>query len=61
MFDLARACLSLLAQDKTMSNHISELYAKHGQSLFGDDRFKTLWTVFEALIRDAPGLSDLHS
>ncbi|KAF2110293.1 ankyrin repeat-containing domain protein [Lophiotrema nucula] len=35
-----------------MFEHIRDAFFKHGRRLFRDDRFETLWKVFERMIRD---------
>jgi len=42
----------LLDDSQEMFRHIRNAYAKHGRALFGDDRFETLWKVFDAMVRD---------
>jgi ankyrin repeat protein len=42
----------LLDESKTIFRHIQDTFSKHGQSLFSDDRFETLWKMFNAMIRD---------
>jgi hypothetical protein len=42
----------LLDVSKSMFRQIQDAFSKHGQGSFSDDRFETLWKVFDAMIRD---------
>ncbi|KAH5423318.1 hypothetical protein HBI23_244610 [Parastagonospora nodorum] len=42
----------LLTDSTPMFKHIRVAYSKHGRSLFSDDRFETLWKIFEAMVSE---------
>lgn len=44
--------LQLLDDSENMFKHIEAAHSKHEQKLFDDERFETLWKVFDAMIRD---------
>jgi hypothetical protein len=42
----------LVHSERMFKSHVEDAFSKHQHRLFADDRFETLWNVFEATVRD---------